>query len=446
MWRLVIYSWLLLLLCTQVKGFAPHHSPAVKVVAPRGQCSRLPWKVKDVTTTTHITSTSLVLSTVPWQFPSQQGGGRKQQLQSFVRGIKDRLYRLDEVTLWRGAALTFIASAVTFRHAIDVQLLRLWTHLTTSTSLAARIFRSDSYEWMLAVMAFGVYIHFFGHADRVVRQASENGRVHPWRQYRLQDRFEADKHRRMINRRRHTSSRLETNSNSNDDNVSDDSCASMPTVQQSPWHWQAWVFEFWVYVLPLLTWDILSPRRHRRLAAFGAPTTVQIMRDVTGGLLLYDALFFCGHVVMHKVPAIYKWIHKKHHHTEEVRACEIVRLSLLEEVLEVGFSIVALNALGAHPVARSLYNLIIVFLLTELHSGFDFPWTPQNVVPFGLATGSRRHHYHHRFGQHYYQKFFFTWDRLFGFFQRNDGSLKGDSVQKDPYIPPSWKASYAANK
>jgi hypothetical protein len=60
---------------------------------------------------------------------------------------------------------------------------------------------------------------------------------------------------------------------------------------------------------------------------------------------------------------------------------------------------------------------------------FDLPWTPQNVIPFGLATGSRRHHYHHRYGRHYYQKFFCHVDRLFGFVQKDDGSILGDSVK-----------------
>lgn len=277
-------------------------------------------------------------------------------------------------------------------------------------------------------MAFTVFIHFFGNADRVVKSASEQGRVHPWRKYRLQDRFEADKHRRMIQLR--TESGLAVSAEH----------AEMPTVNQSPWHWQALVFEVWVYILPLLTLDFLAPRRHQRLAAVGAPTTLMIVGGVGGGLLLYDLLFFCGHLLMYKIPIFYKLVHKKHHTTVEVRACDQVRLSLVEEVVDVAFSIIALNALGVHPFARCIYNVIITFLLTELHSGFDFPWTPQNVVPFGLATGSRRHHYHRRFGRHCYQMFFFTVDRLFGFFQKNDGSLVGDSVRKNAYIPSSWKS------
>jgi len=339
----------------------------------------------------------------------------------------------DEVSRWRAGAAVFLSSAIIFRKVIDVKLAVLWDHLMTSSSLAGRIFRSDSYEWGLAVTAFVVWIHGFWYADRVVRMAAEEGRVHPWRKYRLQDRFEADKHRRILETKRSDSNAI----GSATDELFEEDQPPLST-KQSEWNWQGWAFELWVYVLPLLAWDILAPRRHRRLAPFAAPTTLQILGGVTSGLLVYDFFFFFGHFLMHKIPFLYRAVHAKHHKVQEVRAGEIVRLSLAEEVLEVGFSIIALNLLSVHPFARSIYNIIITFLLTELHCGFDFPWTPQNVIPFGLVTGSRRHHYHHRLGRHYYQKFFFTLDRLFGFYQKDDGSLNGDSVKPDPYVPKSW--------
>ena len=133
--------------------------------------------------------------------------------------------------------------------------------------------------------------------------------------------------------------------------------------------------------------------------------------------------------MMHKVPFINRTIHKKHHEVTEVRAGDIVRLSLIEELLEGGFALFAIRLLNPHLVTIPIYYMIITFLLTELHSGFDFPWTPQNVVPFGLSTGSRRHHYHHRYGRHYYQKFFFHVDRLFNFHHKDDGTLMADTVK-----------------
>jgi sterol desaturase/sphingolipid hydroxylase (fatty acid hydroxylase superfamily) len=344
-------------------------------------------------------------------------------------GFFARYSSVDEVSKWRFAAVSFVATVLFQQKWIDLQLIRFWQFLMTSpTSLFARAFRTDSYEWCLAIFAFTIFIGWFGNADDQVHNYSVNGKIHPWRKYRLQDRYLADKYRRL--------NQLKA--------IADNADMHSPSIfitKQSPWHFGSLKFELWVYALPLLAWDILAPRRHRRLAAFAAPTTIQIIKDVTGALLLYDFLFFCGHFMLHKIPFLYRTVHKKHHTIEEVRACDQVRLSLGEEVLDVGFSIVALNALSVHPLSRSIYNVIIVFLLTELHSGFDFPWTPQNVIPFGIATGSRRHHNHHRFGHHYYQKFFFTFDRLFGFFQKDDGTMKGDCVRRDAYVPVSWKTA-----
>jgi sterol desaturase/sphingolipid hydroxylase (fatty acid hydroxylase superfamily) len=373
--------------------------------------------------------TTLGLSTLPLQYPPRN------PFRSIQRGATSLVQRLrtDEVTKWRAAAFSFLSSLVLFRHPIDVKLAGLWQYLLTSSSLMARIFRTDSYEWVLAVSVFFVFIHLFGYADRVVHKAAEQGRAHPWRKYRLQDRYEADKHRRAQERR------LEVTPTGDQSSLQAKDDYLNLQVKQTKWNWRGYLVETQVYILPLLAWDIISPRRHLRLGAFIAPTTLQVLRDVSCGLALYDLLFFTGHILMHKIPFIYRTIHTKHHEVQETRAGDIVRLSIPEEVMEVGFSIIALNALGVHPVSRTIYNCIIVFLLTELHCGFDFPWTPQNVVPFGLATGSRRHHYHHRNGKHYYQKFFFTVDRLLGFFQKDDGSLHGDSVKPNPYVPPSWK-------
>lgn len=384
------------------------------------------------------------------------GGNNNRVLQKLRRGWQRATVSLQdnkEVNQWRLFFGSILASLVLFRKALDATLVKLWDYLLHSDGLGARIFRTDSWEWCWAISCFIVWIHAYGYADRLVHQADQRGWIHPWKKYRLQDRYEADKQRRRVLKRRqggdeqpsrhHLPLEEETDA-SNADKMTMALTSQDETplpVKHSKWNWKLWIQELPVYAVPLLIWDIVAPRRHRRIGGFGAPTTFGILGGVVGGLFLYDLLFFLGHVAMHKIPFLYRTVHAKHHTTTEVRACEIVRLGVAEEVLEVGFSIVALGFLSVHPVARTIYNAVITFLLTELHCGFDFPWSPQNVVPFGLCTGSRRHHYHHRYGKHYYQKFFCHVDRLFGCFQKNDGSLPGDSVQPKPYVPPKWQTA-----
>ncbi|KAG7344360.1 fatty acid hydroxylase superfamily protein [Nitzschia inconspicua] len=368
---------------------------------------------------TRSNDSELKASTVIHSMDDNQGQHQRRILKQWVAIVTKVWHniRTDEVTQWRCAAILFVSSLAIFHSHIDVGLAKLWTYLTTSSGLWARWFRHDHWEWLLAVACFNVYFHSFLLADRAVLKASQNGKDHPLRKHRLQDRFLAQQHHQKLQKRQQAGEDVDINE-------------TPPMVtKHSPWHAGGYVGELWVYMVPLFIWDKLDPRRHRLIARFGAPTTLQICRDVTRSLLMYDLLFFCGHVLMHKIPFINRKIHAKHHTTTEVRSGDTVRLSVIEQVLEVGFSIVAIRTLKCHPVSRSIYNAIITFLLTELHCGFDFPWTPQNVIPFGLATGSRRHHYHHRNGRHYYQKFFCHVDRLFGFVQKDDDTLLGDSVK-----------------
>lgn len=83
--------------------------------------------------------------------------------------------------------------------------------------------------------------------------------------------------------------------------------------------------------------------------------------------------------------------------------------------MDVGCSIAAVNLLGAHPMARALYNMVIVYLLVELHCGYNMPWMVHNVVPFGLMGGPVRHDTHHRLGKVYFQKFFTYIDNALGY-------------------------------
>lgn len=343
----------------------------------------------------------------------------KKMLLSFLT----KLQNLNEVTKWRIAASTFISSLLLFSPVIDQQLIHFWSYIQTGSGLFPRMFRHDHWEWMLAVSAFFVWIHGFWFCDRLVAKADavDGGRnPHPFKRHRLQDQYAIEKRRRMLQK--------QLDAGQIDATEFQTRTEEPVKITHAKWHLGAWLFELPLYCIPLYIWDITIPRRAAKIAAWGAPTTLQIMKDITSALLLYDLGFFFCHYTMHKIPFLYKFVHAKHHKSTEVRAADQVRLSFGEEIVDVGISILALNYLKVHPIARSIYNVIITFLLTELHSGFAFPWTPQFVLPFGLSTGSKGHHYHHRNGEKYYQKFFCTVDRLFGFVQKKDDSLKGFSV------------------
>lgn len=168
------------------------------------------------------------------------------------------------------------------------------------------------------------------------------------------------------------------------------------------------VQEVAVYALPLLIHDMLRPRR---VIPAAPPSALGLAGEVVASLCMYDAYFFVGHAALHVVPALAPY-HAKHHYSRIVRARDVVRLSVLEEALDVGCSIAALNTVGAHPLSRAVFNVVIIYLLCELHCGYDFPWSLQNVVPFGVWQGSRRHTAHHVHGRAHFAKFLSVFDGI----------------------------------
>jgi sterol desaturase/sphingolipid hydroxylase (fatty acid hydroxylase superfamily) len=84
---------------------------------------------------------------------------------------------------------------------------------------------------------------------------------------------------------------------------------------------------------------------------------------------------------------------------------------MLDGFFDVICSVIALNLVRAHPFSRSLFNMVAIYLISEAHSGYDFPWSPHNVLTF--IAGPVIHSAHHSTGSCNFAKFFVWWDVLF---------------------------------
>lgn len=51
----------------------------------------------------------------------------------------------------------------------------------------------------------------------------------------------------------------------------------------------------------------------------------------------------------------------------QMQICVLLRLNV--QVVDTLCSVAALNLVRAHPMSRAAYNLLITYLITELHSG-----------------------------------------------------------------------------
>jgi Fatty acid hydroxylase len=164
------------------------------------------------------------------------------------------------------------------------------------------------------------------------------------------------------------------------------------------------------YNVPWIIFDAACPRRERRLdAAFRdtpTPSAIRIVCEVFLCLVLYDICFTTAHALLHANKWLYRRVHAEHHsYRGAMQPWDTVRVSPAEQVLLVLSSVTAVNVGRAHPVSRMFYNVVLTYLLTELHSGFCWPCSLCRLVPFGVWSGPPQHELHHRNSGRHMQKF-----------------------------------------
>lgn len=319
-----------------------------------------------------------------------------------------------ERSAWRVLTVLGIGAAWMNMPRIDSALVGIWNGLQASWW-----FRHDMFEPVLSVTSFFVWIHGWLLLDTFVMNSRAPNFVQRLRRYRLQDQamWVAEQSKELSLK---PDQAVYFSAQQVDAALVEEQKSQAPRASKISQWYKGWYWELAVYLVPLwaiASWtNVFAPRR--QALAWAAPSVATVALQVLGGLFLYDLLFYSSHLLLHKLPPrIYRALHGKHHEKNEVRASDTVRLTVPEEAVDVVCSIAALRLLRAHPLSRAIYDIVITFLLVELHCGYDAPWTPQNILP-SVFAGSRRHHHHHRSGRKYYQKFFKYLDDSVGKFIR----------------------------
>jgi sterol desaturase/sphingolipid hydroxylase (fatty acid hydroxylase superfamily) len=157
------------------------------------------------------------------------------------------------------------------------------------------------------------------------------------------------------------------------------------------------------YLLPIIVFDVLFPRRVLTTRAIGC---FELLGTLCSTILVYDFVFFFVHVALHKLEAFRFIGHSVHHSKTPLSSVQVIRHSFIDGSLQVFANILALKLCRAHPLARALHDIVITYLLTESHAGYDAPWMLHNLMPFSILGGPVCHEEHHRSGRSNYQQFF----------------------------------------
>jgi len=134
------------------------------------------------------------------------------------------------------------------------------------------------------------------------------------------------------------------------------------------------------------------------------------------GMFLIDLNNYILHVVMHKVPALWR-IHRVHHADTELDATSGLRLHPFELLLQMGTQVLFLPLLGVSMASYIIYFVLSLpwFLLN--HSNMKFPAWFERYGSLLMSTPDW-HRVHHSSYQpetdSHYGCLFSLWDRLFG--------------------------------
>lgn len=86
-----------------------------------------------------------------------------------------------------------------------------------------------------------------------------------------------------------------------------------------------------LYMTPVFLIEASKGPRVEMLARAGPPAPWLVALQVAGALVVFDTLFFWQHVLYHRSPTLYQWIHGKHHcHSQVVHPAHTNMLTAVE--------------------------------------------------------------------------------------------------------------------
>jgi len=157
-----------------------------------------------------------------------------------------------------------------------------------------------------------------------------------------------------------------------------------------------------------------------------APSFSRLTVELLAGIFMYDLVFFFIHLLLHRSKFLYRHVHSRHHTHEFLSVGTTVSHSLFDGILQVATNIFVqhLGLFGwgtKHPLSRLLHNVVITYMLCEIHSELDAPFSMHSLCP-SICGGALRHRYHHAYTQPgfkgrkgvHYQEFFRYLDDYFG--------------------------------
>ena len=134
-------------------------------------------------------------------------------------------------------------------------------------------------------------------------------------------------------------------------------------------------------------------------------------RDLTVMLVACDTMFYWVHRACHH-PALYKFVHKKHHEYKATNVWASEYFGVIDMILNVAPGILPAVCMGSHMAIFLAFTAFREWQTVQSHAGYDLPFDVCNVGIF--SGGARRHDFHHSHNHGCYGDWTPFWDWLCG--------------------------------
>ncbi|ORX98308.1 hypothetical protein BCR34DRAFT_593231 [Clohesyomyces aquaticus] len=179
------------------------------------------------------------------------------------------------------------------------------------------------------------------------------------------------------------------------------------------------------YLIPTLhNFTLTSPLQTTRALPLYAPSSRRLVTELILSFFIYDTLFFAFHLSLHYLPLLRSFHLTHHSHPSQIHPQITNQLSLFERLGLVMLANFSLNVIGAHVLTRTVFVVLFVWLLVEIHCGMSLPWGYEKVMPRGWGGGAGKHMRHHVGGGEGYEPFFCWWDGVWERVVRGMGEVK----------------------
>jgi len=171
------------------------------------------------------------------------------------------------------------------------------------------------------------------------------------------------------------------------------------------------------FELPLIF--LFHPVAHffgMKIATVPFPSYQEMVGQIAFFFLFEDFFHYWLHRFLHWGP-MYKNIHKQHHEYSAPFGMVAEYAHPLETIIlgmgTIGSPILWVIVTGdLHMITMLTWITLRLFQAIDAHSGYDFPWSLHNWIPFW--SGAEHHDFHHQAFVNNYATSFRWWDYIFG--------------------------------